>query len=172
MGWIFKHIRVTFLLGKRPSCRLRQDPGQDYFFFFFYWVFRRSHFILPQSLIWARVTVAFAAYSYMLALFWTSGKCQEDFGVITLRNYLDLAVLLHRHHKSMMSNDFILSVCKFVSLLTHLRCTKRTFACTVWLMCVIISQLANIYMHFIICGLFGLAGFTEDYVRWICFTGH
>lgn len=39
-----------------------------------------------------------------------------------------------------MSNDFIQSVCAFLSLLTHLRYIERTFACSVWLMCVIISQ--------------------------------
>lgn len=66
----------------------------------------------------------------------------KDFGVIALQHYLVLAVLLHRHHKSLLSDDFIPSVCKFVSVLMYLRCTERTFACTVWLMCVIISQLA------------------------------
>lgn len=55
-----------------------------------------------------------------------------------------ISLLLCRHHKMVMSNNLFLGICTFMSLLVHLRNTKRTF--TSWLMCVIISELANSFL--------------------------
>lgn len=57
-----------------------------------------------------------------------------------------ISLLLCRHHKMVMSNNLFLGICTFMSLLVHLRNTKRTFTSTFWLMCAIISELANSFL--------------------------
>lgn len=73
------------------------------------------------------------------------GEYKEDVGVIGVRNEVGLALLLSSHHETVMNDAFMPSVCTLVTLLTHKVHSTWMCACRVWLMCVIISQLANIY---------------------------
>ncbi len=95
----------------------------------------------------ARVTVAPAAYSYVPGLFAKSLRwIQRRFWCNRSAELTWFCSLAPQLHKSVMSNEFIPGVCMFVSSLMHLRYAERMCACGVWLMCVMISQLANIYI--------------------------
>lgn len=134
-----------------------------------------------QGLVWARLTVATAAYLYVLSLFaksswWIQRRfwCNQSAGWKQSHSFA-------RQASQDCDERWLYPQCLRVGVFAYASKIHSEDACMQSLIdvCDNFPVGKHLHAHCVICGLFGLAevqswlaGSTKDYVRQICLTGH
>lgn len=124
-------------------------------------------------LIWSTVTVAAASYSSVLGLFAKSFQW-------TQRRFWVFGFLVHKASQD-YDEQWLYPHCLYICVFAYASKVHSKDMCTQSLIdvCDNFPVGKHLHVHSVICGLFRLAkvqswlaGFTENYVRQICLTGH